>query len=158
VFAAAVLPMMLMVVDDAATDRCLERQGSRNGIALMIYRGDRLCYDFEPSVIVSGLWVDEFEGQRFLPGARTLVDAERMLRDRRARHIWFTTDEKTRWEGPRPDGARGGGQIYRVRVEGRYARKADLAAPGGFGHLGASDGLFLADRIISLDPLGKIAR
>ena len=40
----------------------------------------------------------------------------------------------------------------------RYARKKDGPVMGrGFGHMGGSDAMFLADRILSIEYLGPIA-
>lgn len=150
------LPLAFAAASDG-TDRCFDRSIS-NGHPVMIYRGDRKCHDFSTSVTVSGLWVDEFEGQRLIPQGRTLEDAERVRRDVRSRRIWFSTDDETRWDAPAPKRGGGGSQIYRIRVTGRYALKADPAAHGGFGHFGASDGLFLADRVVSVERLGAAGR
>ncbi len=153
---AAALPLALAAAEGAPVP-CHDMVTDANGGRTLIYRGDRICRDFEAPVAVSGLWVDEFEGQRLIPGHDKLDDAWRIRKDRDARNIWFSTDEQTAW--PTQHVTRTGtGGVYRVRVKGRHARKKDGPVMGrGFGHMGGSDAMFLADQILSVEYLGPIA-
>lgn len=148
---------LALAVQDGVVVPCHDIRTEANGSRTLIYRGDRACRDFDDSVTVSGLWIDEFEGQRFIPDYDTLADARRVREDRRARDIWFATDAQTSWPDLRMERGEFGG-VYRVHMTGRFARKKEgPTLGGGFGHMGMSDGLFLADRIISVEYLGPLA-
>jgi hypothetical protein len=107
------------------------------------------CYKMEPARTYRGIWIDEFEGQAFIPDGTTPPGwptsdpkspgwreaAERA----RAARIWLTTD-RVDLPHKRQAGTR------RVLLE-FVGRKTMY--PGAFGHMGMSGHELIVDRVLS---------
>ena len=105
---------------------------------------DRHTYVFGPTRRFRGVWVNDFEASSFVEGARTLAEALHSFK-----RIWLTTDEATTFPGKLRPHRR---EVYQIEFEGRATR---IKKPGeGFGHLGMSSGLVVADRVLSIRDVG----
>lgn len=131
--------ILLMSGTDPQT-RCWDRVQGSDGHVENRFVGSRNCYRFEPARLFSGIYVDEFEGQRFLEGAHGPPPYQ--PRDR----IWLELDDGLRAELRRrlPPDQRGRTRIWQIEILGRKA-----IGRGGFGHLGGSDGLIVVDAVRS---------
>lgn len=130
--------------------RCFTDVRQRDGSVMGHFLGSRACYDFLPPRRFSGVYVDEFEGQMFLEGAK---ESDRYVIP--CRWIWFTVDEKSdvsRWPGLKDSG-----NSSRVWLLDFVGRATPPAATGrnGYGHMGASEGEVLVDQIISARLIGS---
>ncbi len=126
--------------------RCSEVE-SVGGTRVHKFVGARRCYDFLPTRPYDGIYIDEFEGRRFVP-----IDWA-SGRNYTAPSIWFDIDEASDLRmapvfanhvGKR-DGKH---RLWRVRFVGR-----ETARPGGYGHMGMSKRLLLVDRMVKADLL-----
>jgi len=133
--------------DKASIDRCWANE-SRNGINVRVYKGDRNCVDLAPATEMDGVWVNELEGSAFYEGARCIADVSA-----RKSTVWFTIDNETAL----PHGfTKHYGLAYRVKIVGRKARDMHRRPLEGYGHMGVSPGLVVADKIIRADLLGPM--
>ncbi len=108
------------------------------------------CYKMETPRRYRGVWVDEFEGQRFIPEGTSPPEwprtdpkspgwKEETERARLAR-IWLDSS-RVRFDGrPRRNGAR-----WIIEFVGRKTMY-----PGSYGHFGMSGQEIIVDRVISL--------
>lgn len=102
--------------------------------------GDEECYRFDPPVRMRGIWLDEFEGSEFLPGA-TEAPAE-----------WHYSHEAI-WLGfarPEPLLARENGEPRAFAVE-FIGRRATY--PGRYGHMGGSRHMVIVKKLLSATPV-----
>lgn len=129
----------------ATPDRCwtVERHGAT---PVHVYRGDRVCVDLAPAREMQGVWINEFESSSFHEGARTTAEA--IARPRRA---WLTIDGQTRTP---PGFTRLRGHAYRITMIARPARDMNRKPAEGYGHMGVSPGLVVAERIVAMEDLG----
>ena len=112
------------------------------------YVGDRRCLSFDPPGRFKGIWINEFEGSNFVPGGREISDVKPSLK-----HIWLATDRQTSM----PQGMTAEqGHAYLVTFIGIPAHHRTVRLGDGFGHLGMSTGLVLADRFVSMTDLGLV--
>lgn len=108
------------------------------------------CFRMEPPQRYRGIWIDEFEGQQFVPEGQTVPDwprgdvrsaKGREAFDRaRAATIWLDVDHADvghDW--------RNGGRRMFVEFIGRKT-----AYPGSYGHMGMSGHELIIDRMISM--------
>ena len=103
-----------------------------------------------PERVIEGVWLDDFEGQVFYEGARTLADV------RHPATAWIETDfspaVRDRWHlaGPLC------GHAYRVRFVGSFAVRQPTGPMllGGYGHMGAFENLVVVDRLLVVTDLG----
>lgn len=103
--------------------------------------GSRNCYNFQASREFKGIYIDEFEGQRFIEGA---VSSERYSP---IDNVWLEFDEKSDLGSVGAmKGQMRGTRIWQIEFEGQ---KAVQTLGGSFGHLGGSDGLILVNRLKS---------
>ncbi len=122
-----------------------EREGQAEWDAFI---GARRCYAFAPPRIYDGVFVDEFEGQRFVPD--DWPDGRRYS----APDIWFEMDEKSDLRVEPLVGigdtkmADDRSRLWRVRFVGR-----ETARPGHYGHLGVSRRMILVDRLLIAKPI-----
>ncbi|KQM36062.1 hypothetical protein ASE59_15460 [Sphingomonas sp. Leaf10] len=126
--------------------RCFEIE-SVGGTRINQFVGPRRCYDFLPPRSYDGIYVDEFEGRRFVP-----IDWP-SGRNYTAPSIWFDVDEASNLRAARAFASNFGkrdGQyrLWRVRFVGR-----ETVRPGRYGHMGMSKRLLLVDRMVKADLL-----
>ncbi|WP_174291365.1 hypothetical protein [Sphingomonas bacterium] len=127
------------------------REEIENGTQVIVNLGDRSCVKIKPSRTYQGLWVNAFEGRRFIDGGHGRWDVSRHHSD-----VWFSTDDQTRHEETSPCPRQ---HVCKITFDGREA--VDMQRSGafeGYGHMGMSAGLVLADRIASIKDLGLIER
>ncbi len=98
-----------------------------------------------------GIYLDEFEGQRFFEGARSLKEVDR----RGADNVWmeinivalgaaFGIKRREPWTA------------YLVRFDGRKRSRSIAGVhPCGYGHMGASNAEISVDRMLSVQTLGR---
>lgn len=108
------------------------------------------CYMMDPPRQYRGVWIDEFEGQRFVPEGTNppewpnLDSNEPGLQERfeqaRLATIWLDTE---RVEIPRSSGS--GATRYFIEFVGRQTM-----FPGAYGHLGMSGHEIIVDQVIAL--------
>lgn len=147
-FAAAAL-LIQAAAGDAAPDKCWREQ-VENGVRVMVYLGDRSCVPLEPPSEQDGLWINAFEGQRFIPDGTKPADVKR-----RDAGIWFNMHELLTPDLPvRPLT----GHVYRVRFVGRMATDMNRKPLDGYGHMSMSPGLVVVDRMIAMEDLGPLPR
>ena len=109
--------------------------------------GARRCYAFAPPQIFNGIYVDEFEGHRFVPidwpsgreytEPSTLFEVDEVS-DLRMVPMFASNLRKRDGEN----------RLWRVQFIGREA-----AEPGHYGHMGMSKRLLLVDRMVRADLL-----
>jgi hypothetical protein len=97
-----------------------------------------------------GVWIDEFEGQRFIPQGTTppewpdiesrAPDLQEKFEQARLASIWLDMERVKR---PRP--SRGGSGRYFIEFTGRQTM-----FPGAYGHLGMSGHEIIVDEVIAL--------
>lgn len=95
------------------------------------------CYRMTPPRRMRGVWIDEFEGSQFVPGARDASQARPGLGG-----IWL--DVETNEIPGLFRSSEGGLRAYRIDFIGRQT-----AVAGRYGHLSASDHTIIVDRLIS---------
>ena len=154
---AAVIAL-LGVPQEAAARKIVEetrctRTVVERGTEIEEYKGDRVCVDFQQPREFQGIWVNQFEGIRFVENARTLAD---IPTGDGIERVWFTIDEQTRM----PAGWRSAplGRAYRVRFRGRAAQDMHRKPLDGYGHFGMSAGLVLVDELFEIEDLGETSR
>ena len=126
------------------------RREERGGAtAVVVYLGGRSCVRFQAPRRFAGLWVNAFEGQRYVDRARVQSDVP----DRGGETTWFSTDDHTEHREasgcPRQ-------HVCRIVFLGRAAVDMHRGPLEGYGHMGLSNGLVLADRILSIEDLGPL--
>jgi hypothetical protein len=133
-------------------DRCIRTVRDAKGVVVEGLRF-RVCTEWGPEREFEGLWIDEFEGQRFLEGASSLSDVGE---GRRAVNIWFSTDAQTRFPASF-DRSRSRGKfrtVYRVKFRGRATPVIERPSVlEGYGHLGVSNGEVLAREVLAIEAL-----
>lgn len=103
------------------------------------------CYRMSPPQLMRGVWIDEFEGSQFLPGAQDAAQAEVGLGS-------ISLDVETnRIPGLFEQSYTGGAEELRAFQIDFIGRKT--AFKGQYGHLGGSDYLIIVDRLISARPV-----
>ena len=109
---------------------------------------------FQPTREFSGIWINEFEGSRFIENGRSLADVPGW---HEGEQVWLDM-EHSRWADN--NWRRYPGHVYRVRFRGRAAcdMHRETAMMGGYGHLGMSNGLVVVDYLYELDDLGEAPR
>lgn len=145
--------LMLPAAQDSAVGAppvpCVDER-VEGGTRVLVYRGDRTCVDFAERREFGGLWVNEFEGSAWIDGPASIAA---LPADWREQRVWFSTDAQTRWPG---EISRRYGHVYRVRFIGRATRDMNRKPLEGYGHLGVSRGLVLADEILEFTDLGPL--
>lgn len=105
---------------------------------------DRSTYTFGSRRRFRGIWVNDFEASNFVEGARTLESALH-----HSKRIWLTIGDATIFPGKLRPQRR---EVYFIKFEGRATR---INKSGhGFGHLGMSSGLVVAERVVSIRDIG----
>lgn len=114
----------------------LKKQEYRDGILHQEVESIPLdrCVKMEPAKIWRGLWLNEFEGSQFCPGA--LASCTRDTEPR----IWLSL-HRQKSDGFKPIY----GSLYEIEFTGRMT-----AYQGHYGHFGLSDHEVIVDRIISV--------
>lgn len=103
------------------------------------------CTEFETQREFTGLWINEFEGQRFVEDATSAAD---IPRGRGAHQIWFEVDAQT---GMPPEWKRSrGARLYWVRFRGKAAKDMRRKPMEGYGHFGMSSGIVLVDEVLEI--------
>lgn len=104
--------------------------------------GSRACYNFHEPRVFKGIYIDEFEGQRFIEGA--MPSARYAPKDK----VWLEIDEKSDLSAARQIVSRKkkGTGIWLIEFEGQ---KAIQTRGGGFGHFGMSEDLVIVDKVLS---------
>ncbi len=132
-----------LVTGDDPRTRCWKRgDGDDRNAAAFI--GERRCYDYLPPRSYQGIYVDEFEGQRFVPDDWPAGDQYR------SPSIWVDFDERSDVSAApllakqMTAAADGRNRIWRMTFIGR-----ETARPGHYGHMGVSRQAVLIDRIVS---------
>ncbi|WP_156349024.1 MULTISPECIES: hypothetical protein [unclassified Sphingomonas] len=138
---------VLFLTGNDPLTRCWKRE--RDGsFEFDAFIGARRCYDFAPPKSYDGIYIDEFEGQRFVPQERLNGRYDQVPR------IWFSMDERSdlRIEPlvgmQRTDKGDGRTRVWRVRFVGREPKRT-----GRYGHMGMSRRMVLIDRLVSADQL-----
>jgi hypothetical protein len=155
--ALSLLTLMLGGQDSAARPRVIEKEDRcsrtvRTGNSTVVeYKGDRSCVDFGPPRPFIGLWINEFEGSRFVENGTSLAD---LPRGNKGDSIWLNIDEG-KWLGR---WTRRYGHVYRVRFQGRAALDMHRKPLEGYGHFGMSPGLVIVDELAELTDLGEVPR
>lgn len=144
-------------IGDGTVERACAPTG-RAAYGVFEYLGDRRCLAFEPARTMTGVWVNDFEGSAFYEGARSWAELEAGVRQRPP---WFEIDDATVLPSTF---RRRYYHAYRITFVGRQAKPRPRDArgsppgmpepPGGFGHLGMSTSMVLADRVIRSEDLG----
>ncbi len=135
----------------AATSSC--RHEERSGGTVLVIRGsDRDCGRFRAARSFEGVWIDEFEGSRFVEGARSYEDARRRpVADRQV--YWLAIDDKSDIANVLP---RRYGTAYRIRLIAREklpeAQRSRFSLPG-FGHMGMWHRSILVDAVRSAEVI-----
>jgi hypothetical protein len=120
--------------------------------------GSRVAVEMKPRRTYEGVWFDIFEAQQFVDRGR---DGDAHL-DRDA--PWIAIDRSSALKSY-PDFRRDltTPRRYRIRFLGREARDMDChrkdsgLASGCYGHEGAFSGMVVADRILSIAYIGRLA-
>ena len=153
----AVIALLAQPIGDGTVERGCTPTG-RAAYGVFEYLGNRKCLEFEPAREMTGVWVNDFEGSAFHEGARSWAEADAR---RSERAPWFEIDEATAL--PRSFRRRYY-HAYRITFVGRRAKPLPPGPPGvprlpGFGHMGMSASMILADRVIRSEDLGsRLAR
>jgi hypothetical protein len=105
----------------------------------------RTCIDFDPPRLMSGVWINEFEGQTFREGASSWIDP-RICGTSTWIEIKWPEVEKIMAETVRP------GElapfVYRITFIGQRTRRR-----GEYGHFGMFDRLVVVNEIKSVERL-----
>ncbi|MBP7334765.1 hypothetical protein [Niveispirillum sp.] len=111
---------------------------------VMAYVGDRKCLAFEPARVMTGIWINQFEGSIFRENAKIMAEANV------SRHnAWLQFDEETQM----PDGFKPvAGHGYRLRFIGLIPKAGQSSQ---YGHLGMWKRMVLVDRVIAWEDLGS---
>ena len=108
------------------------------------------CYKMQRPRRYRGIWINEFEGQQFIPEGVTLPEWPRtnprspgwreQFERARAASIWLDVDRAMS-----DDDVRRAGRRMLIEFIGRQT-----AYPGNYGHMGMSGNEIIVDRVISL--------
>jgi hypothetical protein len=111
------------------------------------------CYKMQRPRRYRGIWINEFEGQQFIPEGVTLPEWPRtnprspgwreQFERARAASIWLSVDRAMT-----DDDVRRTGRRMLIEFIGRQT-----AYPGNYGHMGMSGNEIIVDRVISLKVL-----
>jgi hypothetical protein len=88
-----------------------------------------------------GIWINDFEGSRFIKGARILPHAEEG-----ALQVWLEIDERSVAPAELVS-EESLGKAYYIEFKGRPASDMDRYPGEGYGHMGMARGLVLVDRV-----------
>lgn len=134
-----------------ATPLC--RREERSGGVVTVMRGpDRDCRSFRPARSYDGLWIDAFEGSKFVEGARRYDEARRRLASE-PKVYWLDFDKRSEMTKvvPRRDGT-----AYHVRLIAREMlpepQRSRFSLPG-FGHMGMWHRSLLVDAVQSAEVI-----
>jgi hypothetical protein len=147
------IPFLLALVPVTAptpphsSDRCYVSE-VHNGIPVRVYQGDRECVALAPPAEITGVWLNEFEGSVFHENAVNLTEVKAGKSE-----VWFSMDSQTQLPA---DFRRQYGHAYRMTLIGRKAVDMHREPLDGYGHMGMSPGLIVADRILRMEDLGPI--
>jgi hypothetical protein len=121
--------------------RCLNHSKSGD-LATIEFVGSRACYNFHEPRVFKGIYIDEFEGQRFIEGA--MPAARYKPKDK----VWLEIDERSDLSAAHQFTSRKkkGTAIWLIEFEGQ---KAIRTRGGGFGHFGMSEDLVIVDKVLS---------
>lgn len=119
------------------------RRRNENGAVVIEPIPSEDCYRLDPPRRMAGVWLVEFEGSSFLPGASKVPDWRSSEDD-----IWLEYD----WRKV-PPGSRARTNAYFIEFIGRKS-----SYPDSYGHLGGSRHLVIVDRLISIRPLPPARR
>ncbi|MEH3120989.1 MAG: hypothetical protein PGN16_03270 [Sphingomonas phyllosphaerae] len=112
----------------------------------------RECRRFRDARSYEGVWIDEFEGSRFIEGARSYDEARRRLASDAAVY-WLDLDAKSEIAKVIP---RRYGTAYRIRLTARemlpQEQRSRFSLPG-FGHMGMWHRSLLLDAIQSAEVI-----
>ncbi len=102
----------------------------------------------EPERIYSGVFVDEFEGQRFFDGANSMADVNRRAVD----SVWMDFDLVGMGEsfGIR---TRSSNQAYRLSFVGVKRTRGARNIPCGYGHLNTFDSDMRVVSLLAIEPI-----
>ncbi|MGB3317880.1 MAG: hypothetical protein WA978_06430 [Sphingopyxis granuli] len=150
-------PYILRVAYDAGTKAVGKPDPQRrcytlarfDGTIRIDYIGSRACHDFLPERRFTGVYIDEFEGQKFIEGH---AEADRYIIP--CRWISLTVDDQSdvsRWKGF--DIQDGMGRVWLVDFIGRAT--VPRREKFGFGNMGADEGEVLVERMLSARLLGS---
>ena len=154
---AAVLALLPLAAAQAAEPSRPERgiacdvRFMDGGLSVFAYRLQPDCTGYGPAEVLEGVWVDSFEGQRFVPGARTAEDV------RKDQHpIWADLDDRTVLPSNYVR-ALYTYRLFRVRLVGRMSTEVRPGlfgrARGGYGHMSLSEAAVLVERFDHVEPL-----
>ncbi|MGK6355469.1 hypothetical protein ACMGDH_09585 [Sphingomonas sp. DT-207] len=128
--------------------RCPTRERREGEFTVVDRSPDRQCVDFAAPREFTGIWIDEFEGSRFVEGVR---DTSALPGFDQGKRVWLEIDDESRM--PKAWRREPSQQLYRVRFLGRASRDQDRPEAMGYGHLGMSHGLVLVDEMHEMTPL-----
>ena len=130
----------------ASSTRCWTKSKLPDGSWVLDMDEPRSCYFYSPPRRMQGVYIDEFEGQRFLENASTTPPL--VARD----DVWFDVDQQSDLRRtPRLRNRENGTIIWLVDFIGRRTE----SARGGYGHMGGSNADVLVDRMISAQPIAS---
>lgn len=123
------------------------RREERSGGTVTVIRGpDRDCRRFRAARSYEGVWIDEFEGSRFVEGARSYDEARRRPASDAAVY-WLGIDGKSDIAKVIP---RRPGTAYRIRLIAREmlpeGQRSRFSLPG-FGHMSMWHRSLLVDQV-----------
>jgi hypothetical protein len=122
---------------------CMERVHDATG-DYDTFIGNEACYRFMPARRMQGIWISEFEGSIFLPGATSSkVEPDALSR------IWLEPHTPP----PAPFKRDGESHVYRIEFVGR-----ESLYPGSYGHMGMSRDLVLVERFLKLSEIEQAPR
>ena len=138
--------MSQAVSGKASFTRCWTSERLPDGSSVKGMDEPRNCYHYGPSRRIRGVYIDEFEGQRFLENASAglpLVATDK---------VWLDLDQHSNLERTPKLARHGDGTtIWLVDLIGRKTE----APKGGYGHMGGSDAEVLVDTMISAQPVAQ---
>lgn len=120
---------------------CLREKTDQYGTVITSLPTDQ-CFRMSQPRRMQGIWIDEFEGSRFLPEARDITRAEVG-----SGGIWLNIDTKklpARYRSLSDEKLR----AFEIDLIGRQT-----AVAGRHGHMGGSDHEIIVDRLISIRPV-----
>ncbi len=152
-FLYPILTAMVLVPSSAQAEDC-RADPSKFDRELRPIRSPRIRNRYEMSEvrIFEGVWVNEFEGSKFIEGVRGAEDA--LASEAR---VWLHIDGQTvRPSGFIPETRR----AYRLKIQACIApeREGSGGRQGGYGHFGQSTGFIAVNEIIEFEDLGPIER
>lgn len=136
--------MMVLGAGDLRT-RCRTRE-QVGGIDFIRFVGSRLRYHSAPPRRLSGIYVDEFEGQKFMENAHP---DKAYIEPRR--RVWLTFDKHTDKSADVLRHRTGDTPFWLVDLIGEETDR-----PGRYGHMGMSDAELLLDHVNSAMPLQRV--